>query len=57
MTKLIMNNNPLEVIPPEINRLSNLRKLGIANTLVRQLPIPITELTYLKDIYVYGCPL
>lgn len=35
---LILNNNPLQQITPEISKLAKLKVLGIASTQVRKLP-------------------
>lgn len=42
---LILNGNPIERVPPEISNLrSQLRILGLASTLIRELPIEIRKL-------------
>ena len=54
---LILNNNPLKELLPNVKGLKKLKTLGIASTEITKLPSDITECSSLEDIYVHNTPL
>jgi len=49
---LILSENKLESLPPEIRELKNLRKLDLSKNYLKSLPSEIGELKYLTGLYL-----
>eukprot|EP00741_Cyanophora_paradoxa_P013691 tig00020704_g13217.t2 len=56
LKELVVNENQLTALPPEIGRLAALQCLSAANNRLTALPPEIGRLAALKELYVHGNP-
>jgi len=53
-TRLNLSNNQIKILPPEIDKLSNLRILNLDNNQITTLPPEIDKLSNLQELYLYN---